>query len=143
MRFERSVEIAVPAEQVYAVYADVERWPEWTASVDSVERLDEGPLRVGSSAKVKQPRLPGQVWTVTDVEDGRSFTWETRGIGITSTGTHVVEPTASGCRATAILEMTGWMAPVAGRAARALIEGYLELEAAGLKARCEGTSYGT
>ena len=35
MRFERSVEIAVPAEQAYAVYADVERWPEWTASVET------------------------------------------------------------------------------------------------------------
>ena len=39
MRFERSVEIAVPAEQAYAVYADVERWPEWTDSVESVERV--------------------------------------------------------------------------------------------------------
>ena len=138
MRFERSVEIAVPAEEVYAVYADVERWPEWTASVDSVERLDEGLLRVGSQAKVKQPRLPGQVWTVTAVEDGRSFTWETHGVGITSTGIHQVEPTATGCRATAIVEMTGWMAPVAGRAAKALIESYLGMEADGLKRRCEG-----
>jgi uncharacterized membrane protein len=139
MRFERSVEIAVPAEQAYAVYADVERWPEWTASVESVERLDEGPLRVGSSAKVKQPRLPGQEWVVTAVDEGRSFAWETRGIGIVSLGIHEVEPTPSGCRATAIVEMTGWMAPVAGRAARGLIDSYLELETDGLKRRCEGS----
>ena len=138
MRFERSIEIAVSAEAAYAVYADVERWPEWTASVDSVERLDQGPLRVGSQAKVKQPRLPGQVWTVTAVEDGRSFAWETRGVGVVSLGIHQVEPIATGCRATAIVEMTGWMAPVAGRAAKALIDGYLELETEGLKRRCEG-----
>ena len=138
MRFERSVEIAVPAEEAYAVYADVERWPEWTASCESVERLDQGLLRVGSQARVKQPRLPGQVWTVTVVEDGRSFAWETRGVGIVSLGIHQVEPTSTGCRATAIVEMTGWMAPVAGRAAKALIDGYLELETEGLKRRCEG-----
>ena len=138
MRFERSVEIAVPAEQAYAVYADVERWPEWTASVESVERLDEGPLRVGSTAKVKQPRLPGQVWTVTAVDVGSSFAWETRGVGIVSLGVHEVEATETGCRATAIVEMTGWMAPVAGRAARTLIDSYLKLETDGLKRRCEG-----
>jgi uncharacterized membrane protein len=138
MRFERSVEIAVPAEEAYAVYADVERWPEWTASVESVERLDEGPLRVGSSAKLKQPRLPGQVWTVTSVDEGRSFAWETRGVGIVSVGVHEVEATPAGCRATAIVEMTGWMAPVAGRAARSLVDAYLKLETEGLKHRCEG-----
>ena len=47
MRFEATIDIAAPAQLLFEVYTDVERWPEWTASVTSVERLDQGPLSVG------------------------------------------------------------------------------------------------
>jgi uncharacterized membrane protein len=46
MRFEATIDIAAPAQLVFEVYTDVERWPEWTASVTSVEWLDQGPLSV-------------------------------------------------------------------------------------------------
>ncbi len=62
MRFEASIEVSAPAEQVFATYADVERWPTWTSSVTSVELLDPGPLRVDSRARIRQPRLPVAVW---------------------------------------------------------------------------------
>ena len=70
MRFMATMDIAAPAQLVYEVYADVERWPEWAVSVTSVERLDQGPLRVGSRARIKQPRLPTAVWEVTEVVTG-------------------------------------------------------------------------
>jgi uncharacterized protein YndB with AHSA1/START domain len=31
MRFEATIDVAAPAQLVFEVYADVERWPEWTA----------------------------------------------------------------------------------------------------------------
>jgi uncharacterized membrane protein len=62
MRFEATIDVAAPAQLVFEVYTDVERRPEWTASVTSVERLDQGPLSVGSRARIKQPRLPAAVW---------------------------------------------------------------------------------
>jgi hypothetical protein len=72
MRFVATIDIAAAAQLVYEVNTDVERWPEWAASV---ERLDQGPLRVGSRARIKQTRFPAMVWEVTQVVTGRSFSW--------------------------------------------------------------------
>jgi uncharacterized membrane protein len=137
MRFEDSAVIAAPASTVWEVYSDVERWPEWTASVTSVELLDPGPLRVGSRARIRQPRLPVAEWTVTEIDEGRSFTWVARGPGVRTTGTHRVEPDGAGARATAILEQGGPLGPVVGFLTRGLTKRYLAMEAAGLKARAE------
>jgi uncharacterized membrane protein len=139
MRFEASIDIAAPAEHVFAVYGDVERWPEWTQSVTSVERLDEGPLRVGSRARIRQPRLPVAVWEVTEVMPDRSFTWVARGPGVVTTGSHVVTPLDGDNRvkATASLEQAGLLGPLVGRLTKRLTNDYLGMEVRGLKARCE------
>lgn len=139
MRFEASIDIAAPPERVFAVYSDVERWPEWTASVTSVERLDEGPLRVGSRARIRQPRLPVAVWEVTGLVPDRSFTWVARGPGIVTTGSHMVTPQEGGDQvtATASLEQAGLLGPLMGRLTKRLTDEYLETEVRSLKSRCE------
>lgn len=142
MRFEAVIEVAAPAERVFDVYTDVEHWPDWTRSATRVERLDEGPFRVGSRARIRQPRLPVAVWEVTDLVPGRSFTWVARGPGVVTTGRHEITPAAEPGRVTvtATLEQGGALGPLLGRLTRGLTNRYLDMEVRGLKARCEQVS---
>ena len=134
-----SVEIAAPAERVWEVLTDVEKWPEWTETVTKVRRVDDGPIRLGSRAKISQPKIPETEYLVTALDPGRSFTWVATGPGVTTTARHAVEVlSGGGCRVTLAVEQEGWLGSVMGRFYRGLTERYLANEAAGLKSRCEG-----
>jgi uncharacterized protein YndB with AHSA1/START domain len=95
VEYETSVRIDAPPEKVWRVLTDVERWPEWTPSMTRVERLQTGPLQVGSTARIKQPKFPPTVWRVTELEPGRSFSWAAGGPGVATVGGHRMRPAAS------------------------------------------------
>ena len=75
MQASVSVDIDAPPERVWAVMCDTEAWPQWTASVTDVRRLDTGHFDIGSRVRIKQPKFPPAVWTVESIEPGRTFTW--------------------------------------------------------------------
>jgi uncharacterized membrane protein len=133
--FETTRHIDAPPQRVWEVLFDVDRWPQWTPTIDSVERLDDGPFAVGSRAKVRQPKLPQAVWEVTEVTDGRSFSWQARGPGMRSIGRHQVVPDATGSTVTLSIEQAGPMGAVAALVWRRLTQRYVELEAESLGKR--------
>jgi uncharacterized protein YndB with AHSA1/START domain len=136
-QFTRSIVIAAPPARVFDVMQDVERWHEWTPSITGIRRLGGGPFGVGSRAVVRQPKFPPALWTVTDLQPGRSFTWVSRAPGLRVTGRHVAEPDGAGTRATVGIDIEGLFAGPWARLTRAITERYLDFEAQGLKARCE------
>lgn len=75
---EDSVEIDAPPRLVWDVFTDVERWPEWTASVTSLTGLDGPALAVGRRFAIKQPGMTKLVWQVTELIPGASWTWVQR-----------------------------------------------------------------
>ena len=107
MNFNITVEIQASPQTVWGVLREIKRWPEWTPTVTSIQRLDNGPLVVGSRARIRQPKLPPADWRVTELEEGRSFTWVTGGPGVRVTARHWVDPHASGSRATLSLTFAG------------------------------------
>jgi len=135
--FSRSIEIDAPADTVWAVLSDGERWPEWTPTVRSVKPLGSGPLAVGMKVVIRQPRFPPALWKVVELEPGRSFTWVTRGPGVSVVARHWVEPLGAGTRATLSLRFDGLLGGVLGWLTRGINERYLKLEAEGLQARSE------
>ena len=65
MKLENVMHIGAPVEVVWALTEDVEAWPDVTPTMTSVERLEDGPLAVGSQASIKRPGQGARVWTVT------------------------------------------------------------------------------
>jgi uncharacterized membrane protein len=135
-----SVSIDAPPEKVFAVLCDVERWPEWTSTMASVQRLESGPFAVGSRARVRQPRLLPAVWRVTEFEDKRHFTWTTRSPGLCMSALHSIEPQGAGSRVALSLELTGPIAPLVSLLFGGLMERYITTEAQGLKKRSESAA---
>ena len=139
MDIARVIDIAAPQARVWAIMSDVERWPEWTRSVTKVERLDRGPLRVGSRARVRQPRFPPAIWTVTALEPGRFFEWRSPAPGLLSVGGHRVAAVGEqASRATLSITWSGPLAPAIRLLFGKLSQRYVQMEAQGLKRRSEG-----
>jgi len=104
---EHSTVISAPPSVVWRLTTDVERWPSFMPTVQAVERLEPGPLRVGSSARVKQPGQTAAVWTVSTIAPETEFTWETRRMGLRMIGKHLLTPAGDGTRNTLAVEVTG------------------------------------
>lgn len=130
--------IEAGVEQVWALTVDVEGWPGLTPTMTSVERLDDGPLRVGSTAHIVQPRQRPTIWTVTRLEAPHTFEWQAKVLTITMTGSHHLAADGDGCRNRLELRLAGFgsglMRRLLGRTLRAAIE----TENLGFQAAAEG-----
>ena len=137
MRFENTIEIDAPVERVWALTTDVEAWPQITPTMTKVERLDDGPFRTTSRARVKQPGQRTKVWTVTSFGPDHSFTWEARLFGAQMTATHTVTANGSGSSNRLVLDMTGPGSGLVGRLVGRQISKALATENASFKRAAE------
>lgn len=134
---DSAIDIDAPADLVWAVFSDVERWPEWTASVTGLKALDGPGLAVGKRFEIKQPRLPKLVWEVSELVEGRSWTWEQRSPGGRTVAVHEVIANGDATLVRQRLDQQGPLGGLVARLMRGTTRRYLELEAQGLKARSE------
>jgi uncharacterized membrane protein len=139
--FSITQDIAAPAQRVWEVMSDVERWHEWTPSITSVKRLDSGPFAVGSRAIVRQPKFPPAMWKVTAIDPGRSFTWISSAPGLRVVGHHAVDATGSRSRATLSLDLQGLFGGLFASLTKGITQRYIAFEADGLKARSENPAF--
>jgi uncharacterized membrane protein len=138
MRYEATVDIDAEPSRVWAVMADVERWPEWTRSITSAELLTPGPLAVDSRVKIKQPRLKSVVWNVTELDAGKGFAWRAVVPGLDSVAAHRIEPrSGGGSTVTLTLEQRGPLAPLLRLLTAKMTRRYMDYERLGLKQRSE------
>ncbi len=138
MYYETSIAINAPAEQVWTVLTDVERWPQWTASMTSVTLLEGAGLTVGGKARIKQPKMPVLVWEVTELEPRQSFSWQDKSIGVTTLGTHrITSDPGGGVTVTLGIRQSGALTWLVGLFTSRMTHRYAQMEAEGLKQYCE------
>ncbi len=120
----------------------LERGSEWADPIvdDPVEhRLGPLPSLEGLAVDL-EARPPEARWTVTALEPGRSFTWQTSSRGVTTVGGHAVEADGGGAVITLTLHQHGpfaWLAKLmAGRLARE----YVSMELEGFRRGAESRS---
>ncbi len=102
--------------------------------------LSPDPLQVGSRVRIKQPRLPATVWTVSDLVEGERFTWTSTSPGVHTRASHRVVATAEGARATLSIDQAGVLGRLVGLLYGGLTHRYVAMEAAGLKQRSESSA---
>jgi uncharacterized membrane protein len=139
--FQVITDIAAPPDRVWEVMRDVERWPEWTPSIERITRLEEGALSEGSRVVIKQPKFPPAEWTVTALAPMQGFTWVSAAPGFRATGRHAIDGVDGGSRVTLSLDYQGVLGGVLGALTQGITQRYIALEASGLKARSEDPTY--
>lgn len=137
MDYKVTADVDAPAEKVWALLADLEGWPGWTASMQQLEPLDDGPVGVGTRVRVRQPSLPTAVWTVTRWEPGTGFTWEATNPGVVTAADHELAEADGRTTVTLRVRQKGFLAPLVHLLIGKRTRRYMRIEADGLAARAQ------
>ena len=135
--FHNKIEIATNQSQIWNILIDFEKWPKWSDSFSSLQRLDDGPVGVGSRIRIKQPRLVPGNWTITEWNPENNFAWISKGGGATSLANHWIETDGDVCTFHQSMKISGFIGRPTAFLLRAIIRRYMDMEATGLKNRSE------
>jgi uncharacterized protein YndB with AHSA1/START domain len=135
MKYETSTKTAAEPSRLWAVLTDVESWPEWIEVYEEVRRTASGPLTEGERVHIKQKGLAAGDWTVSELEEGKVFGWESKQPGVQLVARHIVTPEPDGgSRLILQLEQSGWLSGVVSALLAKKIRSYVDLEGVRLSA---------
>lgn len=72
---EESIETSASTEQVWKLFADVARWKDWNAGIESIQI--HGPFEAGTTFTMQPPGQDAINSTLIDVKPNEGFTDET------------------------------------------------------------------
>ena len=110
---EASLETTASPAKVWAVWSDVNRWPDWNPDMNE-SRID-GPLKLGATGMINTKSGGKHDVFVTHYQEGRSFELESTALPGTKMAIRAsITPNGSGSRITQGFEPRGFLAPLVG-----------------------------
>lgn len=107
---ERSGDLPVDPDAAFAFIADLDNLPRWQSGVTGAEQLTDGPIAVGSVARVERS-LMGQTiqadLTVTELDPPRRLVLATEVSGMKVDAILTLEPRDGGSHATFAMDIRG------------------------------------
>ncbi len=85
-----SIETAASPEAVWALFRDVQGWPQWNAGIETI--VLEGPFSAGTSFMMKPPGQDAFRSVLTEVRENECFVDETRIGDLVIAVAHRIEP---------------------------------------------------
>jgi hypothetical protein len=139
MPIEYSIDIDVPAEQVFKVYTDVSAWPDWDPDLHAAGI--DGPFTTGSTGWIKPIKGPRMKTNLIQVTPGYAFTARSRLPFCIMDFTHRIDsadnPALARVSVTHGVTFQGMLAPLFRRIVGSQIEKALPAAMQGLKAYTE------
>ena len=133
---EASLETKAPADRVWRVWSDVNRWPEWNPDMKE-SRLD-GPLKLGATGMINTRSGGKHDVVVTHYAEGRSFELESTAMPGTKMAIRAtIGPGGAGTSITQGFEPRGLLAPLVGPMMGGTILKTFNSVLAGLKKKVE------
>ena len=103
---EHTHDTSAAAEHAFALWADVERWPIWDASL--LAATLDGPFAAGTAGTLHPEGMPEPIaFVITAVDDGAGFADETRLGPLALRFSHRVQRHGAGCRILVTVEAEG------------------------------------
>ena len=130
MRIEHHLPVDAPVERLWELFNDIDRLPDLSPTITDVEKLDEGPVEVGTRVRVQQVGQEPNIWTAVDVEPLERMSWSAPFHG----GTMLVVRELTGlggdrCLLTLQIEVAGVRAQFAAAARRMAMSRGMQAEA--------------
>lgn len=138
MKLEETTVIAASAAAVWAVYEDVEAWPEWTGAIVAAKALDANSLAIGHRFRLEQPRIGELMWEITELEPGVSWKWLHHSPGGSTEAWHELTESDEGTVTRAGVTHHGLFGNMSGLILARATRRFLRMEVDNLKIRVEG-----
>lgn len=132
---EASIHVAATPDAVYAVWADVPRWPQWDP--DTREASLDGPLAAGAKGRLKPRKGFAVRMRVVRAVPGEHFTVECPVLGSVMRFEHVLSLRDGGVQVTHRVTFHGWLSGWLMRTVGQDVRRGLPVTLRGLKARIE------
>jgi carbon monoxide dehydrogenase subunit G len=138
VRFESIIDINAPTEKVWTLIDKLEEWPQWMPSIKKIERVSEGPLKVGSQLSVTA-KVSGLtvklLMTITEFVPERTVVLKGKALGTKLTRFYNLEPVNGKTKATIGGDVSGALAWLACRGGKSVSAEIVQA----VKTRIEGS----